>query len=352
MNRSQSIPPEPKFSFRVFLFTVFCLLVLVTITLIFMVIFSEKNIRLRRRLSFIQTKHESLPATFDLPPQGDRNIFFLETLGIVDGQLHLTTRGACAIEAAALVNPSWQVYVNFMNAYHSKEPTMVQLIYLLQKYPNIHMATPSMVQFFEKVTFKDDWAIENNYSVNQARIVSELGRIFLLTEYSGTFMDLDIIARKPFDDLKRNYAVAESHAKVSSSFFNFDRSEIGSSMIEKLWNEAITHANVYQGDEIFTQVFRRECGVIHAFNMTEKHCHGPHTLFSFDIMPIEFEHRMCIFQEFCLEEGLAKINTAYAVKLWSNETSQTSVSIYESSVLNHLGTNYCPRIYSTVEDIW
>lgn len=330
-----------------------------TILLIIIVLHQEsRRASTTCQLNIDTTNFNPISTIFDSEPMGDKNIFFLETFGVIDKQVHLTARTACAIKAAAIANPGWNVYVTFFNGFNYKEQAVIEMIQLLRKYSNIHMAAPWVGSFFQGSKLKQDWAVDRNYITEQANILSHMGRLFLLNKYSGIYMDLDFIAINTFDKLGSNFAVAETHSKVSSSFINFASDDVGRLMVKKLWNELtpkdvdVTTEYLLQSDELFTQIFQQECGVTHAFNMTTQHCHGIKTIPSWDVMPVNYENRLCIFQETCLEEGLRLVNAAFAVRLWGSETSKTLVSIYQESLLNYLGTRSCPRIFSTIQEVW
>lgn len=69
---------------------------------------------------------------------------------------------------------------------------------------------------------------------------SDVLRYLTLWKYGGTYLDLDVVVRKPLDSIPANYAGAESVNFVAVGIINFDQS-FGHQLAHMCLKYAITH---------------------------------------------------------------------------------------------------------------
>lgn len=56
--------------------------------------------------------------------------------------------------------------------------------------------------------------------------------LFSLYKWGGTYLDLDVIVKKSFDQIEPNYAGAESENFVAAGLINFDHTGLGHEIAE------------------------------------------------------------------------------------------------------------------------
>lgn len=87
---------------------------------------------------------------------------------------------------------------------------------------------------YAKDTPIDDWF--NNGQLFQSKYLnshtSDFLRYLSLYKWGGTYLDLDVIVQKSFDDVESNYAGAESDKFVAAGVLNFDHVGVGHSVAE------------------------------------------------------------------------------------------------------------------------
>lgn len=110
---------------------------------------------------------------------GSENIFFIETSGIVDATLKtLNSRQACSVESAALMNPSSNVYVLFVE---SDEVKASEIFNALLNYKNVFLVSLKLTEFSQNSPveswMKEQKIIERNFS---KEIFSDLLRLLVL----------------------------------------------------------------------------------------------------------------------------------------------------------------------------
>lgn len=169
-------------------------------------------------------------------PTSGKTIFFHETSCSLNGVAKLSGRQACAIESAAKLNPTRDVFVlfaapvGFLNETHeSLSPIFRALI----SYPNIHFRTLNLWTYglntpLEKLISNNELFMSQYLNSH----VSDFLRYLTLYKFGGTYMDLDVVVQKNLDTLPPNYAGAESADVVAAGVINFQHDDIGHEMAD------------------------------------------------------------------------------------------------------------------------
>lgn len=139
-------------------------------------------------------------------------------------------RQACAIESAALLNPNWDIFILFASPAGISNETIVQppLINALQSYTNIYFRNINLWSYSENTPL-EDWFLSDELFQSQYlnSHVSDFLRYISLYKYGGTYLDLDVIVLKSFENISHNYAGAESVNYVAAGVINFQHDGIG-----------------------------------------------------------------------------------------------------------------------------
>lgn len=133
-------------------------------------------------------------------------------------------RQACAIESAALLNPNWGVFVLFaspvgiLNGTNESPPIMSAL----KSYPNIHFRNIDLWTYSANTPL-EDWFLSDKLFRSQYlnSHISDFLRYVSLFKFGGTYLDLDVVVQKTFENISANYAGAESENSVAAGVLNF-----------------------------------------------------------------------------------------------------------------------------------
>ena len=140
------------------------------------------------------------------------NIFFIETHFTRD---KFDVKQMCAIESAALNNPTASVNVYYMNGLVDEA--------LLALYPNIRPIKISLPQIFEDTILKDWWnenarqVLRGHYAIGH---ISDMLRLVLLYKHGGFYSDLDTITIKSVEPLLKYNGVGYLRDGSSDSVGN------------------------------------------------------------------------------------------------------------------------------------
>lgn len=142
----------------------------------------------------------------------------------------LFDRQACAIESAALLNPNWDVFVlsaapvGLPNNTH-RIPTIIRA---LQTYPNIFMRNINLWTYAANTPLAEWFSTDELFTSQYLNShISDFLRYVSLYKFGGTYLDLDVVVQKTFENLTANYAGAESANFVAAGVINFQHDGIG-----------------------------------------------------------------------------------------------------------------------------
>ena len=160
----------------------------------------------------------------DTKPNDGKNIFFIETSCSSDGIVKLNARQACAIESAAKANPHHQIFVLFASPVGFRNSTPLPIIDLILSYKNVHLNYLNITQYAEKTPL-EEWIKNGDLfrSTYMNAHTSDVLRYLTLWKFGGTYLDLDVVVRKPLDSIPSNYAGAETNRTINCAVLNLDQ---------------------------------------------------------------------------------------------------------------------------------
>lgn len=208
----------------------YCLSIIFIIMLLYVFIFSDESEQPTSSEVCYFTKfpneHQKLINILDTEtkPNNGKNIFFLETSCSSDGIVKLNARQACAIESAAKTNPNHQIFVLFASPVGFRNTTPLPIIDLVLSYKNVHLNTLNITQYAEKTPLQE-W-IKNGAlyrSMYMNAHTSDVLRYLTLWKFGGTYLDLDVVVRRPLDSISSNYAGAETNITINCAVLNLDQ---------------------------------------------------------------------------------------------------------------------------------
>ncbi|KAJ6650181.1 Lactosylceramide 4-alpha-galactosyltransferase, partial [Pseudolycoriella hygida] len=267
-------------------------LLLVVIVIITISLWADSSERLARKcfsnhVNIQEHNIQMLPdimSASKIPTLG-KSIFFHET-SCADGIVSLNARQGCAIESAALANPEWDVFLLFASPVgFSNKTAKSAAISALELYPNVHFRNVNLWSYSMDTpisSFINGGQLFRSKYVNSH--TSDFLRYLSLYKWGGTYLDLDVIVKQPFDKIKPNYAGAESEKFVAAGLINFDYKNVGHDIAEECLYEFVRG---FDGDDwgnngpgVITRVLQKRCLTTNPALMTRERCN------SFNVFPV------------------------------------------------------------------
>lgn len=106
-----------------------------------------------------------------------------------------------------------------------RNTTTLPLIDSILSYKNVHLNYLNITQYAEQTPL-EEW-IKNGDLFRSTFLnshTSDVLRFLTLWKYGGTYLDLDVVVRKPLDSIPLNYAGTESIYYVTVGILNMDQS--------------------------------------------------------------------------------------------------------------------------------
>lgn len=295
-------------------------------------------------------------------PNGRHNIFFIESTQPCNQILNLNLRQTCSIESAARQNPGWNIFLYIVDA-KGYEPTVdnIKKWNILRSFKNIHIKvinaknftvnTP-VEQLFEKGL--------NSFSSYLKYHRSDILRYTLLWKYSGTYLDLDVISRRPMDSLGYNFAVEQEKNYVTllagAGAINFDSDPIGREIASTILYDLAENFDGHKWDDSSVRVLTRAivqlCGTDLMWDINAARCKGfkVHPVETF--YPISFSERDLLMDARYGRVAMEMVRNAIGVHAWNKVTADQKVTKTSSSALMQLAKKNCPSTFEAIEDFF
>ncbi|XP_043266578.1 lactosylceramide 4-alpha-galactosyltransferase-like isoform X2 [Venturia canescens] len=281
-------------------------------------------------------------------PKPGRSIFFHETSCFGDEGISLTSREACAVESAALMNPQMMVYLLILSPSKLSNGTR-EIVQQLTSYENVRVRRILMDDYVRNTPL-EDW-----YSSGVLRAsrwpknhMSDILRYLTLWKFGGIYLDLDVVVTTSLDGLT-NFAGAEDSEDVAAGVLSFGTNGLGRQFADACIRDLKTNfrGDVWgnNGPGVITRTLQKICAIKYAKDMTKSRCHG-FTVFSPSAFyPIEYKKWKQYFEKDNKNETMKKINKAKAIHVWNQFSTKESVKIGSGVPYDIVAKNYCPKVY-------
>lgn len=280
----------------------------------------------------------------NIDPALPYDIFFVNTGELVQ----LTPREACALESAARANPNATIHYYITGMLRPKTGQLEEKFWnTLQGLSNVEMNFINITEFMAAtplVEINPKWVEWHR---------SELLRYALLWKYPGTFLNADIISRRPLSKLGSSWVaqqiLGESHQGVSGGAFNFGSDEVGRMMINNIVAD-LAEKFIDEGSviESITKVVEKQCKGKDFTVDTVQDCDGLR-VWPANTFGIYYENRSALYEEIRFEEAMGLVHKSVGVHLFNYLTGEVNAYKNKRVLINELAKRYCPTVYSIVQ---
>ncbi|XP_017854039.1 lactosylceramide 4-alpha-galactosyltransferase-like isoform X1 [Drosophila busckii] len=314
-------------------------------------------------LIFKQSKN-TLPHIEDLlqstiQPKHGKNIFFVETNcswhehSKAFRLLNLTVRQACAVESAALHNPSFQVFVLFACSTY-REAALPAPIKATLGYKNVQLRQLQLLEYV-KDTPVEQW-FQSGAIYNSSYIIihmSDFLRLVTLYRYGGLYVDTDVVVLRSLEHVPPNFAALESDAFVANGVLSLAQTGIGHSIAESCLRDFQQNFNgsawAQQGPLLVTRVMHRICNTTDLKSLVNNRadCQSFRVFDSKAFYAVNGDLWRNFFEPSELEPTLELTKSSYMVHLWNNSSKALYVSVGSKSPYDVYAKKHCPKVYAT-----
>lgn len=326
------------------------LLYLILIIISFGKIFSEDTWCYDERFP---ERQNQLPDFVNLASNERPPIFFLETtcLSSTVGKVTLNPRQGCAIESAALANPSSDIYVLFIG-WAVLTPTNDSIIEKLLNYKNIYFKRINLANYTAKTLVAK---LYNSKEINRSpyafKQTNDMLRLLTLWKYGGTFLDMDVISRKGLKNIGTNYVGTGSDETIHTAVMSFDKNGVGHKFLGDClrWANENFQMDVQNslGDVLITRLMKLRCQVLYKTHMDRNRCKGIIVYPSEMFYPIPWKQWMYLFDRNKMVECERKINSAVLVHTWDSKSSNMRLGRLHDQAISLLAFHQCPQMYNS-----
>ncbi|XP_034099426.2 lactosylceramide 4-alpha-galactosyltransferase-like [Drosophila albomicans] len=286
----------------------------------------------------------------DQPTPGE-SIFFLETTCPCSDpkyyMLNLASREACAIESAALHNPSMNIFVLFAcaNSRQQVDPTTEAIL----SYSNVKLRRVNLWQL-AKNTSIHDWISKDELFRSRFLMVnlSDLLRLLTLYRFGGIYMDMDVVVLRSFENEPPNFVGAESKVKIGNSILRLEPKGFGHKIIEYFLLDYQMNYNgdiwAVNGPVSLSRVMSYICNTnnITVMQSDQRRCQGIKVFRSSDFYAIS--DWAYFFEPQFANETMELLKNSYAAHLWGHISTQRDLRVNSNSAYIQLATQNCPKV--------
>ncbi|CAG9830874.1 unnamed protein product [Diabrotica balteata] len=345
-----------KYRRRWVTFLIFFTLVVITIILIHSLMTDKNTIQCYR----IKTE-KTLPSIENFNPQRGKSIFFHETScrSFYRGKIWISSRQACAVESVAKLNPNMEVYLLYTSPMDFKfeGDESDRFLKVLLSYPNVKILHLDYENYTRESPVED---LYRSGKIESSRHVvahaSDVLRYLTLWKYGGLYMDLDVIALKPVDDLKDNYAGIESSSVVASGVLNFDAAGEGHKLVERCLMDLKENFDGQMwsknGPGVITRLLESLCKANRTEDMLNNDCEGFTPYPSHTFYPVPWQKWKMYFEEESFGAVMNMTQNSFAIHAWNKLSEETKIPLTSNVPYLYFAKKFCPKVVDACDEVF
>ncbi|XP_076649313.1 lactosylceramide 4-alpha-galactosyltransferase-like [Halictus rubicundus] len=286
-------------------------------------------------------------------PIGDRNIFFHETSCFDDAGLVLNARQACAVESAAKMNPSMNVYLLFLSqsgiSNRSKE-----MFNQLQKYPNIKIRRIFADEYVKRTPldewYKDDVLKKSRWPRSH---MSDILRYLTLWKFGGIYLDLDVVVTTSLERMT-NFAGAEDWDSIAAGIVGFDLTPTGRQVADLCIHDlkANYRGNIWgnNGPGVITRTLQKICSTKLIREMTSVRCQGFKVFSPSAFYPIHYKKWRKYFETKDSNATMKILGKSMTIHVWNKLSKSKPIHVNSNVPYATIARKHCPLVFKNCGD--
>ncbi|XP_015109842.1 lactosylceramide 4-alpha-galactosyltransferase isoform X2 [Diachasma alloeum] len=314
-------------------------------TLLGIFVFTSNNDLIQRMTPFFVTPPEDISCYIEVStpgsvetlltadvksaPKGSKNIFFHETSCFGDEGITLTPRQACAVESAAKMNPTMQVYLLVLSHSNFSAPTK-ETVTVLSAYKNVKIRRIFMEEYVKNTPLEEWW----------------VSGILRTSKWPRSHMSDILRSLEKFT----NFAGAEDWEDVAAGVLGFGTTGLGRRIADACLRDLKKNfrGNVWgnNGPGVITRTLQKLCATKYARDMTPHRCRGFTVYPPSAFYPIHYKKWKLYFDEKEKNSTMSIIRRALAIHVWNKLSSSEIISPPSQVPYALVASEYCPKVYT------
>ncbi|XP_076285843.1 lactosylceramide 4-alpha-galactosyltransferase-like [Lasioglossum baleicum] len=303
------------------------------------------------------SRSDSLPdfdpkSEFDKPIK-DKNIFFHETSCFDDAGLVLNARQACAVESAAKMNPSMNIYLFFLSQSGISNRSQEMFNQLLT-YPNVKIRRIFAEEYVKKTPleqwYKGDVLKRSQWPRSH---MSDILRYLTLWKFGGIYLDLDVVVTTSLVNLT-NFAGAEGWDDIAAGVIGFDLTPFGRRVADLCIQDlkANYRGNIWgnNGPGVITRTLQKLCSTKLVREMTTTRCQGFKVFSPSTFYPIHFRKWRKYFETKDKNATMKMLENSIAIHVWNKLSKSKPVHVNSNVPYAIIARQHCPRVFKNCGD--
>ncbi|XP_035779121.1 lactosylceramide 4-alpha-galactosyltransferase-like [Anopheles albimanus] len=281
------------------------------------------------------------------------NVYFIETSEPFKSAASFDARHACAIESAALANPTKNIVVLLATwgDFTDFEQLHVPDIVPLRRYRNVFFRRLALDQLAEDSGIGQILKEKELYKREDgAAYLSELLRLAVLFRYGGIYLDLDVITLKPLDFENPNFFGIETVYFAGSSVMGMDRSDFGHSFAYSCLRDfQFFHKKdqVDNGSIVVTYKLLQACNVNFVQDILTEGCGNRLKVYPRHVFhPFDSNTVSMLFDPDRVQEVKDVIADSFTVHLRHQNSQNIQSPKKAETGYNMIARKYCPNVYA------
>ncbi|XP_065165048.1 lactosylceramide 4-alpha-galactosyltransferase-like [Atheta coriaria] len=287
-----------------------------------------------------------------------KSIFFHETScrHVQLGKISLDARQACAVESAARSNPHWDVYITFSapGLIHTSSSQNDRILGALREYDNVRLVHLNFENYTRNTPLEEIYRSGRlDYSSYPISHASDILRYLTLFKFGGIYMDLDVVVVKSMEDLKPNYAGAETQWNVAAGVISMGHEGAGHRYAEACLADLKQHFSAHEwgnnGPMIVTRLLRQLCKVELSKDMMNRTCDEFHVYPPFMFYPVPWVDWKLYFDRESVPKVFRMIKDSHVLHVWNKHSAGNKVPVGEATAYTTFARKFCPKVFEQVD---
>lgn len=281
-------------------------------------------------------------------PKNGQNVFFIDC-SVTTEDVTLTPRQACAIESAALSNSHLNVFFLYTSRERLEKLKISLVVQAIMSYPNVFLSFMNITEFSAGTPmesfFKSNKLLNSSFPTEHT---SDALRLLVLWKYGGTYLDTDMIVRKPLDSVPPNFACRQSQLEINGAILNFDLREgrqLAELFIEKFEKHFSAKYFVSNGPVLVTRVIKKLCKTDNLDEIIRmKTCKGFNILNTNQCYEVQYSQWRQFMNQKYNKEIMSRVNDSLVVHFWNHESKKIILDSDSDAPYIKLAHQFCPNV--------
>lgn len=173
---------------------------------------------------------------------------------------------------------------------------------------------------------------------------SNILKMLVLWKFSGTYIDLDVVVKKPVSLVGSNFACITEEGIMDSAVLNLDlklRKTIAEASFDMVVNKTLRNDT---NNAVLSTILEQVCNTSNPAEMNREKCIGFKVLSAEDCNAIDSPSWGMFFHENYAKHVEEATKDSFAIRFWDKLSHNTSLSTHSHSPYIRIAEKFCPKV--------